>query len=192
MARAGGKGKPGSRKGKPEREAGKEYRKETGWGKKPENMNDTETVVRWMNSREIRRSRLDGSEESILCEKAASWILTDDTVYYTVLEEDPETFVFNDVTETNWLGGKIYAMNTDGSDKRLICSLEYDFDLTNTKTFLGAVTDGDVTYLCIAVRDFLSISFYPSGYEYRLSPNTLIVGAETGEIRLVSLKGSGE
>ena len=159
-------------------------------GKKPENMSETETVVRWMNSREIRRSRLDGREESILCENVASWILAGGTVYYTVLEEEPETFDFNDTTETNRLGGKIYAVNTDGSGKRLICSLAYDFDLTNTKTFLGAVTDGGATYLCIAVRDFVPNDFYPSGYEYGLSPDTLIVVADTGEARLVSMKGS--
>ncbi|MBR4742713.1 MAG: hypothetical protein IK082_00770 [Oscillospiraceae bacterium] len=156
---------------------------------RPDYANDADAIIRWTNSHEIWRSRLDGSEAVMLCDNAASWHLSGDTVYYTVLEEHPETFIFNEITETNWLGGKIFAMKNDGSEKRRICSVEYDFDLVNTKTFLGTVTDGGVTYLCIAVRDFLTNNFYPSGYEYGLSPSTLIVNAYTGEARLVGLKG---
>ncbi|MBO4229532.1 MAG: hypothetical protein J5938_04185 [Clostridia bacterium] len=154
-------------------------------GERPENMNSANTVIRWMNTREIWRSRLDGSEAVLLCSNAASWYVYGDTVYYTVLEEEPETFEYNDATETNWLGGKLFAMKTDGREKRLICSLDSDFDLTDTKTFLGAVTNRGTTYVCIAVRDFLPNHFYSSGYEYGLSPNTLIVNTETGETRFV-------
>ena len=155
-------------------------------GRRPEDMNDTDAVIRWTNSREIRRSRLDGSEKATLCENAAAWILASDTIYYTVLEEEPETFEFNGMKETNWLGGKIYAVGTDGSENRLLCSLEYDLDMTDTKTFLGALTEDGVTYLCLAFRDYLPNDFYSSGYEYGLSPDTLIVNALNGEFRIVS------
>ncbi len=154
--------------------------------RRPEGADEPEALFRRTNSREIRRCRLDGSGEATLCGNAAAWILAGDTIYYTVLEEEPETFEFNDMKETNWLGGKIYAVGTDGSENRLLCSLEYDLDMTDTKTFLGALTEDGATYLCLAFRDYLPNNFYSSGYEYGLSPDTLIVNAATGEIRIVS------
>ena len=143
------------------------------------NLSSEADVMRWAYTREIWRSPLDGGDAELLADNAAAWIIAGDTVYYTVLEEEPETFTVNDRTETDWLGGKICAMNADGSGKRLLVTLDCVLDLYDTETFLGAVTEDGVTYLCLAYREPLENHWYESGFEYGLSPDTLIVNTAT-------------
>ena len=89
---------------------------------------------------------------------------------------------------TDWLGGKIYEINADGSGNRLLCALNADFDMTETDTFLGSATVQGRTYLCLAVRGLIPNDFYESGFVYGLSPSTLIVDTKTGEARIAELE----
>ena len=84
---------------------------------------------------------------------------------------------------------EICAMNADGSGKRLLVTLDCVLDLYDTETFLGAVTEDGVTYLCLAYREPLENHWYESGFEYGLSPDTLIVNTETGETVTAVWKG---
>jgi len=142
------------------------------------------------------------NERELLAEHIISYALCGDKIYYTMLEENPEPIEYNgeivkdlitNEEEHNWSGGKIYVMNVDGTDKRLVCDTEYDFNTTfglnsfhiEAKSING--TDYIICSFNISEEKDLSAIFPGRYYNYSASPDTLIINASTGEYTVVSV-----
>ena len=122
---------------------------------------------------------INGGKTQLIAEHIINFAPLGDKIYYTLIEDNPELIEYNGEKNWNWSGGKLYVMNSNGTDKRLLCETGYNLDgfmnLTEAKTING------VDYIIFAFWDIVENSYYTSGYEYNYSQNTLLINCETGE-----------
>ena len=155
----------------------------------------------WERVRALYKIPLDGNgETALIAEDIFTFVICGDKIYYTAIEDDPVPVYYGDirVKDTmgaevwNWSGGKVYVMNSDGTDQKLLCETELDIrlgfsDLHNAKTI------NDVDYIGLpfnVIHDgFFSkvLDEYMENYHYYVSPDTLIINASTGEYTVVSV-----
>ena len=70
-------------------------------------------------------------------------------------------------------------MNTDGSGAELIADTEFDFAYLYG-VFGGALYDGENTYIALMFSELREDDFYGDGYDYNISPDTLIYSTSPG------------
>lgn len=131
------------------------------------------------NSNELWRVRIDGGEPEKLSDNIAQFIVSGGKIYYTVAEKEPETIMVHGDTYYDLCGGKIYRMNTDGSGAELIAGTEYDFAYLYG-VFGGVLDDGEETYIALMFSGFIENDYYEEGYDYNVSPDTLIYEVSGG------------
>ena len=130
----------------------------------------------------LYRLALSGVELEIIAERVVSFVPCGNKIYYTVLEDEPEFLGYDETGmwwNWNWSGGKIYVMNSDGSDKKLLC--ETGYNLATFKlygAFFDAKTVKDVDYIVWA---------FLNGNRNFVSSDTIIINASTGEFTVVSV-----
>jgi len=129
----------------------------------------------------------DKSEEpEILAESVMTFAQHGDKIYYTVLEDNPELIDNNGEKTWNWSGGKVYVMNSDGSDKHLLCDTGYNLRHNIGRTgFFEVKTINGIDYLALAMTVAEKIDYNLTGYTYVQSSETLIINGSTGEYALI-------
>ena len=132
-----------------------------------------------------------GEEAELIAEHVINFLPCGDKIYYMVLEDNPEHIEYPDIETWNWSGGKIYVMNSDGGDKRLLCETGY-----NLNTDVYTVRNSIIEVKTIDEIDYLAWSFIivqeterHGTYLYSLaaSTDTIIINASTGEFTVVSV-----
>jgi len=144
---------------------------------------ERERAVRDLNLYRISFNSEKSKDSEIIAEHIMFFVPHGDKIYYTVLEDNPELIEYNGEQTYNWSGGKVYIMNIDGKDKRLLCETGYNLN----DGFMDARTIDGVDYLAFAFNSVWENSFSDSGYSYGLSTDTLIINASTGEYTVVSV-----
>ena len=147
--------------------------------KRPSEANDAYGRLLSQNSNELWRVGIDGGEPEKLSDNIACFIVSGGKIYYTVAEKEPETIMVHGDTYYDLCGGKIYRMNTDGSGAELIAETEYDFAYLYG-VFGGVLDDGEETYIALMFSGFIENDYYEEGYDYNVSPDTLIYEVSGG------------
>lgn len=147
--------------------------------KRPSEANDAYGRLLSQNSNELWRVGIDGGEPEKLSDNIAQFIVSGGKIYYTVAEKEPETIMVHGDTYYDLCGGKIYRMNTDGSGAELIAETEYDFAYLYG-VFGGVLDDGEETYIALMISGFIENDYYEEGYDYNVSPDTLIYEVSGG------------
>ena len=122
----------------------------------------------------------DGVELELIAESVITYALCGDKIYYTVLEENPKHIEYPEVETWNWSGGKVYVMNSDGTDKKLVCETGYDLSDYREHGFFEVKTIDGIDYIAVSYTILVSDRFAPSS-------DTLIINASTGEYTVVSV-----
>ena len=123
-----------------------------------------------------RKLFLGNEEEELIAEHIIDFFPHGDKIYYIMLEENPVLVEYNGVDSWNWSGGKIYVMNSDGSDKKLLCETGYNLDeSSNHNSFIDIKTIDGVDYIAWSYSDSTKES----------DTNTIIINASTGEYTVV-------
>ena len=157
-------------------------------------------IERIQRDLKLYRIPINGGEPEFIAEHVVAFQPLGDKIYYTVMQENPEyneykgePVIINgrESWAYNWSGGRIYVMNSDGTDQQLLCETEYDLGdgygyLFTSKSFIGAKTINGVDYIAMS---FNTISQMPSyvEYDYVVSSDTIIINASTGELTVVSV-----
>jgi hypothetical protein len=89
----------------------------------------------------------------------------------------------------NWSGGKIYVMNTDGTNQRLLADTGYNLGVGCPTVFINNIFFEAKT---IDGIDYIATSFVIVGEGFGnsafiLSPDTIIINASTGEWTVLSV-----
>ena len=93
----------------------------------------------------------------------------------TVTESEPREIKWNNEVYYDLYGGKIYRMNLDGSDAKLLCTLDcIDLSVALFTPFLGYHAGN----LALAFMDKVENSSYESGYAYNTSPDVILLHTE--------------
>lgn len=145
----------------------------------PPELKDTYGRLLSQNTNELWRVGIDGGEPEKLSDNIACFIVSGGKIYYTVAEKEPETIMVHGDTYYDLCGGKIYRMNTDGSGAELIAETEYDFAYLYG-VFGGVLDDGEETYIALMFSGFIENDYYEEGYDYNVSPDTLIYEVSGG------------
>lgn len=144
---------------------------------------------KWRALRDMKlyKISLDGGSGKLITEHIIAFMPCGDKIYYTVMQDTPELIEYNGEKTWNWSGGKVYVINSDGTDNRLLCETGYDLD--GFSGFIDAKTVDGIDYIVLSFYDIVENPFYESGYEYNRSPNALLINGSTGEYtELKSLK----
>lgn len=147
--------------------------------KRPSEANDAYGRLLSQNTNELWRVGIHGGEPEKLSDNIACFIVSGGKIYYTVAEKEPETIMVHGDTYYDLCGGKIYRMNTDGSGAELIADTEYDFAYLYG-VFGGVLDDGEETYIALMFSGFIENDYYEEGYDYNVSPDTLIYEVSGG------------
>ena len=145
----------------------------------PPELKDTYGRLLAQNTNELWRVGIHGGEPEKLSDNIACFIVSGGKIYYTVAEKEPETIMVHGDTYYDLCGGKIYRMNTDGSGAELIADTEYDFAYLYG-VFGGVLDDGEETYIALMFSGFIENDYYKEGYDYNVSPDTLIYEVSGG------------
>ena len=160
----------------------------------------------WMHDMLLYKLPLDGGEEpELIAKNIISFFPHGDKIYFTTTEDVIEKPIKSDgfwvknvsnAVSWNLNGGRVYVMNSDGTNKQLICETKYDF-LRNLQT--GGINAGIYGAKTIDGVDYLLMQFYEvkdgyynevageylSGKVYIVSEDLLLVNASTGEYTVV-------
>jgi len=152
----------------------------------------------------LYRKNMKNGDMVLLSEDLDHYMVVDDKIIYVVAHEDAEIvykpepsfgeeFQGNDREVGSNDGvydhfkGKIYIVNTDGTDNRLLCEVPYTI---NYMGYLGRkpLIAGD--YVGIFISDYIEQNEFTSNTSdvYGQLPNLLLVNYKTGEYKLTELK----
>jgi len=136
--------------------------------------------IRFQHERSLYRYHFATGKDELLSENISRYIVTDDGIFYTVLEENPTVFSWNGISYYDMFAGKIYRMNSDGTKAGLFCTLD-GVDLSvYTSLFLG-YTNG---YLALEYMDYVENKWYDSGYDYNISSELIIINTKDSSWRI--------
>jgi hypothetical protein len=123
-----------------------------------------------------------GGESELVIESLLSdYLIHGGKIYYKTMQKDADFIESSGQRIYNWGGGKVYAANTDGTESRLVADLGSGYDIS----FLGAKTIDGVDYLALS---FGIINDDPQQLgNFRISPDTIIINASTGEWAVLSM-----
>ena len=127
--------------------------------------------LRFQNENRLYRYSFDTGEIELLADNVAQYIVTEDGIFYTVMESAPSSFAWNGITYYDLYAGKIYRMAEDGSDPSLLCTLE-GMDIS---AFSSAFLGYHGGYLALAYMDKIENKWYDSGYDYNIAPEIIVV-----------------
>lgn len=135
--------------------------------------------LKFMNERILRRCNMETGADELVAENIATYIVTDDGIFYTMYQSEPQEMKHNGDTYYDIFAGRLYRMNLDGSAAEPLCTLD-GVDLSVcTQLFLG-YADGK---LALAFMDEVQNDFYDSGYDYSISSDIIIVDTTDGTWR---------
>lgn len=135
--------------------------------------------LKFMNQRILRRCNMETGADELVAENIAAYIVTDDGIFYTMYQSEPQEMKRNGDTYYDIFAGRLYRMNLDGSGAEPLCTLD-GVDLSvSTQLFLG-YADGK---LALAFMDEVQNDFYDSGYDYSISSDIIIVDTTDGTWR---------
>ncbi len=117
----------------------------------------------------------------MICPYMAQYIIVEDTVYYTVCQDEIEEISWEKDTVYDWYGGQLYAVRTDGTDSRWIGEME-DIHLAY---FLDAKRIDGSDYLHFQIYAWNDNDFYKSGKEYALSASTVVFSCASGDYTVI-------
>jgi len=149
--------------------------------------------------KKLYRIAVDGIKESeLISESVITYVLCGDKIYYTKADEKAEFIDTKDYyglypeSIYNWSGGKIYVMNSDGTDKKLLCETGYNLSLGNGGIFqYGYVDAKTINGIDYVVWSYTGIrkqeGDFMDSYSYAASPDTVIINASTGAFTVVSM-----
>ena len=120
-------------------------------------------------------------EKKTICSYMAKYIISGDTIYYTVCRDDPEVINWEMGSEYDWYGGKLYSIRIDGNEQKLVGTI----DGVNLSGFLDAKEIDGVNYLHLNFYDWNDNDFYKSGKEYARSNNTIVFNCSSGEYSII-------
>jgi hypothetical protein len=129
---------------------------------------------------------------TVIAESVITFRVHGNKIYYIVPEDEPEHTPTNSTHEMeqlwNWSGGKMYVMNLDGTDKRLIADTGYNFSLIRNPIVIGA-EQGIWEIKTINGVDYIAISYtvFIDGWGIVPSSDTIIINASTGEWTVVGV-----
>jgi hypothetical protein len=139
-----------------------------------------------LNDFRLYRISFGGGDAELLNDSVMDFIVLGDKIYYTVLQDDPELIEQHGGQTWNRSGGKIYVMNTDGTNQRVLA--ETGYNLSNRISmeadgFIEAKTIDGIDYLAwsYTVIEQASHHMRQEGYRFALSPDTIIINGSTGE-----------
>jgi hypothetical protein len=140
-------------------------------------------------NRNLYRALSDGSREAeLLAESVIHFVMHGDKIYFMALQDDTEIIEYGNGSQTwNWSGGKVYVMNSDGSDRRLLADTGYNLSDPNTmmNKFFEVKTINGVDY--IGLTHTIVLEHPPSPFSSQpswtldISSDTIIINASTGE-----------
>jgi hypothetical protein len=126
----------------------------------------------------LYRIYFDGGEPELLAESVMFYMPLGDKIYFTALEDEPELIERGDFQTWNWGGGKIWVMNSDGTDKRLLAETGYNLG-DYGRAYTEAKTIDGVDYLAWSYN-ILAAQRY-GDYTLLSSTDTIIINGSTGE-----------
>jgi hypothetical protein len=149
---------------------------------------------KWFSSSLYRESLNDGSR-ILLSDHLSVFSIEDDNIIYFVPVKDPKV-TYESTTNPNHIyhdnyEGKIYIMNTDGSNKRLLCEVPdvtiygYMNWVTNhmrAQDWIGVNLYGDMSGRFEDRSGLPNIRSDPQGYG--ILPDLLLVNIKTGEYKI--------
>ena len=150
------------------------------------NYEDPQSYYERMNFTLYRKNISDESI-SVICEELSFYIEVDGKIIYLVPVKEPKFSKRSETYSTSGYydnyEGKVYVMNVDGSDKRLLC----DASECNINMLCITATNNPVA------QDYIGIKLYGpnigwSGVSqpYGESPDMLIVNVNTGEYKIAT------
>jgi hypothetical protein len=116
-----------------------------------------------------------------VADSVLNYIFHGDKIYFMAMDDEPELIEYGGAHTWNWSGGKIWVMNLDGTDKRLIADTGYNLNTRWDSLFDAKTIDG---------VDYIAVLFVLperrrtiGGYDifFLPSPDTIIINASTGE-----------
>jgi hypothetical protein len=122
-------------------------------------------------------------EPEFIAESVIHFIPHGDKIYFTTLAENPELIEHNGEQTYNWSGGKVWVMNSDGTDRRLLAETGYNLSDRFSRGFCyftEAKTINGVDYIAWSIL-VANEDERVRGINFRTSPNTIIINASTGE-----------
>jgi hypothetical protein len=122
------------------------------------------------------------ADHELLAESVIDYKIAGDKIYFMFLEDEPEAIEYGgEALWWNWSGGKIWLMNLDGTDKRLLADTGYNLSdsLPGFHGIFEAKTIDGVDYIAVS---YTMIEYYgPDWYFLFPSPDTIIINGSTGE-----------
>ena len=145
------------------------------------------------NTNTLYRIPFGGGKSEFLADNIYSFVPCGDKIYYLIVEDEPVNLYPGNVgiVSYNLSGGKVYVMNSDGSDKKLLCETGH-----NLGSGIKESTGGFFEVKKIDGVDYIAFSFYIAPLEAvhewetplpRISPDTIIINGSTGEWTVVSV-----
>ena len=137
----------------------------------------------------LYKKNMKNGDMVLLTEDLDQYMIAGDKVVYVVAHADAK-IVYQAPSEGAYYDhfkGKIYIVNTDGTDNRLLCEVPYTI---NYMGYLGRkpLIAGD--YVGIFISDYIEQNEFTSNTSdvYGQLPNLLLVNYKTGEYKLTELK----
>jgi hypothetical protein len=127
-----------------------------------------------------------GKETQLLAGSVIDFVVSDSRIYLTMLEDEPELIEYGGAETYNWSGGKIWSINLDGTDMRLVADTGYNLSRRRLEiwpgAFVGVKTINDVDYIAWSFRVPEEVNFN-NRVQYIFSPSsdTIIINGSTGE-----------
>jgi hypothetical protein len=129
-------------------------------------------------------------EPEVIADSVIHFIAHGDKIYFTALADDPELIEHNGEQIYNWSGGKIYVMDNDGANKRLLADTGYNLSESPETSAAGAFAEAKT----INGVDYIAWSILVANEDDRLrgvnfvpSSDTIIINASTGEWVVLSV-----
>ena len=127
--------------------------------------------LKFQNENSLYRYSFDTGESKLLADNVAQYIVTEDGIFFTIMEPTPSSFEWNGITYYDLYAGKIYRMTADGSDPTLFCTLDGMDISVYSSVFLGYHGG----YLALAYREKIENKWYDSGYDYNTATEIIVV-----------------
>lgn len=147
------------------------------------------TVRHLYASQNLMRRELSGGKSEMIAQNVGGFIILGDSIYFAECQPDATWHNGDKKLWYDWFEGRIYRCDPDGDNKRLAASMpEYNFYCYPDKyVFLGGKHSEDADCAALYFYDTVYTgSIDNNGYEYTLSPDTLVVNLTTGEYTRVS------
>jgi hypothetical protein len=129
-----------------------------------------------------------GEDAELIAESVITFVIHGDKIYFQMMQEEPELVTLPEDNPArvrnreryNLAGGKLYVMNLDGTDKRLVAD--------TGRVFADSATEMHRIFEVKTINgvDYIALAFSELETDYCLS-DTIIINASTGEWVVLSV-----